>query len=240
MFAYSDPIEVGRLLGMEEELEMSAAEVVALLEGHISERRRDRIEEVVASRCKSIVPVLDGIFDTGNIAAVLRTAEGLGAMSAHMIDTQPVKKVSARVTQGADKWVDMTTWTDPGACVSALQGQGYQVVATHLEAAVPLETIDFTRPTAIVLGNERDGVCEEVAQAADYRCIIPMRGFVQSFNISVAGALSMYEAMRQRQEKLGKVGDLSEEEQRILKAVYYLRAVNQGDRLVKRLLAAGA
>ena len=240
MFAYSDPIDVGRLLEMEEELTMSAAEVVALLESHISEPRRDRIDEVVSTRCKSIVPVLDGIFDTGNIAAVLRTAEGLGAMSAHMIDTQPVKKVSRRVTGGAHKWVDVTTWHEPAACLSALQGRGFQVVATHLESAVPLETIDFTRPTAIVLGNERDGVCEEIAAAADYRCVIPMRGFVQSFNISVAGALSMYEAMRQRQEKLGQVGDLSAEEQHILKAVYYLRAVNQGRRMVTRLLAEEA
>ncbi|WP_199589799.1 TrmH family RNA methyltransferase [Lujinxingia litoralis] len=219
---------------------MTSQEILDLLAPHISERRRERIDQVVTTRCKSIVPVLDGIFDTGNIAAVLRTAEGLGALNAHIIDTQPVKKVSARVTQGADKWLDLTTWKDPTACVTHLQSQGFQVVATHLEAAVPLETIDFTRPTALVLGNERDGVCEEVAAAADHRCIIPMRGFVQSFNISVAGALSMYEATRQRQDKLGKVGDLSAREMQILKAVYYLRAVNQGERLVTRLLGLQA
>ncbi|MFU8805701.1 MAG: TrmH family RNA methyltransferase [Bradymonadaceae bacterium] len=234
IFPYEDPIDIGALLELDD-LKLEAARILELLEGHITERRRARIDAVIAERTYTVVPVMDQIYDTGNVAAVLRTSEGLGYAAAAVIESAE-QKSSQRITQGADKWVDIARFSTPAECIDDLKSRNFQIVATHLEASVPLHTIDFTRPTAIVFGNERDGVCEEVLDASDYRCVIPMLGFVQSFNISVAAAISLHHILLLRTARLGAQGDLSEAQQRILKAVYYLKAVNEGHRLIPRLL----
>jgi tRNA (guanosine-2'-O-)-methyltransferase len=238
MFDYTDPIDIAAVTSLEG-LELSADNIIELLAPHVSERRRGRIDEVIASRTYTVVPVMDQIYDTGNIAAVLRTAEGLGYGAACVIESAELK-TSQRITQGADKWVDIHRFESPRACVKDLQSRGYQIVATHLEASVPLETVDFTRPTAIVFGNERDGVCQEVLEASDYRCVIPMLGFVQSFNISVAAAISLHHVQLLREARLGRQGDLTPEQKRLLTAVYYLKAANEIERLLPRLLAKNA
>ena len=234
MFPYDDPIDVGALLGMGD-LFLSPEELLGILEAHISERRRGRIDEVLVDRTFTVFPVMDQIHDTGNVAAVLRTSEGLGYGAAWVIESE-AQKTSQRVTQGADKWVHIERFEKPSDCVHALKDEGIQVVATHLEGAVPLQAVDFTRPTAIVFGNERDGVCDEVLEASDYRCLIPMHGFVQSFNMSVAAAISLHHILLMRVEHLGAQGDLTEDQKRILQAVYYLKAANDPQRLVPRLL----
>ena len=232
VFPHKDPIDVGSFLGLGESLEISAARIKELLTPYLTEERRERIRAVVSERTYTVVPVMEGIHDLGNVAAVLRSAEGLGFQEAHIIDTQPKHKTSRRITQGADKWLDVHRWDQPGRCISALKDRGYAICVTHLEAAVPIEEIDFTQPTAVVFGNELDGVTEEMVESADMRCIIPIRGFVQSYNISVAAALALYEARRQRVDALGGQGDLSPEEREILEAYDYIRAVSSAKQLL--------
>lgn len=236
VFPYSDPIDVGRLFELEEALELSAAEVIELLGSYVSAARERRLEEVLANRTFGVVSVMEGIYDMGNLAAVLRSAEAMGYQEAHLIDTQPRKKTSRRITQGADKWVDLHQWESAKECVHALKGRGYKICVTHLEAAKPIQEIDFTEPTALVLGNEHAGATEEMVALSDERCIIPMMGFVESFNISVAAALSMYEATSQRLRAFGRQGDLSESERAILKAHYMMRAVGNGPQLLPALV----
>ncbi|KAG7674427.1 putative tRNA (guanosine(18)-2'-O)-methyltransferase [Nannochloris sp. 'desiccata'] len=114
---------------------------------------------------------------------------------------------------------------------------GYQVVITHLRAdAVAPSEIDWSKPTAIIFGNELQGVTEEAVQAADACVAIPMSGFVESFNISVAAALTLWEARRIRQEKLGKQGNLTPEQVQILKAVMVLRTRGLAKEWVSHLL----
>ena len=235
MFPHKDPIDLKELLHLDEELTLSAQQIVELLEGQLTLRRKEGIDEVIAGRTYTVVPVMEGIHDLGNAAAVLRTSEGLGYQGAHVVDTQPDHKMSRRVTQGADKWLDVERWTDPVACATELKRRGYKIIATHLEADYRLEELDFTQPTALVFGNEQDGVSDEMLEMADARCIIPMSGFVQSYNISVAAALALYEARRQRVERLGGQGDLSDQEKMILRAHYYLRSATRPQRLVPRL-----
>ncbi len=232
---YSDPIDLGALLHLDDELVVGAEALTELLREQLTEERRAKIEEVLDNRTLTVIPVMDGIHDLGNAAAVLRSAEGMGYQEAHIIDTQTEYKRSKRVTQGADKWVDVHRWDSPKRCVQSLQARGYEVVATDLDADVELSEIDFTSPTALVFGNERDGVSDEVLGACDRRCIIPIQGFVQSYNISVAAALSLYEALRQRQQRRGTQGDLTADERRVLRAHYYLRSVNRPHRLVPNL-----
>ena len=106
---------------------------------------------------------------------------------------------------------------------------------TSLEASKPLHEIDFSTPLALVLGNEKSGVSQEILDAADERVIIPMPGFVQSFNISVAGALCMYQIYQSRLHQLGKCEDVTEEQIRILKAEYALRTMDSSEAILNNL-----
>jgi tRNA (guanosine-2'-O-)-methyltransferase len=161
----------------------------------------------------------------------------MGYQKLHLVETQDKFKAANRVTQGTDKWLDIKKWTDPASCASQLKSEGYQIIVTHLDAAVPLDEIDVTKPTAIVLGNERDGVSAEMVKASDASVIIPMDGFAQSFNISVAAAISLYHIRLERLRLLGRHADLSDAEQEILRAHYYLRTVNHPEKLIEHALA---
>ncbi|MGM0558553.1 MAG: TrmH family RNA methyltransferase [Myxococcota bacterium] len=228
-FPHRDPFEVqGHTL--------SARQIIGLLEDQMTDRRRQRINTVVEGRTYDVATVFDGPYDRGNVSAVIRTAEGLGFGPLHVVETQEEFKEANRVTQGADKWLDIFKWKTPGECVTHLKDRGYRIVSTHLEASKPIDEIDFSAPTAMVFGNERDGVSDEVLEASDARCIIPMPGFSQSFNISVAAALTLYHIYRFRVDNLGGHGSLSDREKELLRASFYLRGINQPDRLIPNLL----
>ncbi len=201
----------------------------------LTEERKEKIQRVVSQRNFSTAVVLEGIYDRGNISAVMRSAEGLGFANFHVIETQEKFKEANRVTQGADKWVEVTKWKQTADAVKSLKSQGYKICVTTLEGSRPLHEIDFSTPTALVLGNEKSGASEEIIAAADERVIIPMTGFVQSFNISVAGALCLYHIFQDRLRRLGQSGDLNLEQQDILKALYYLRTQDSAYDVLKEL-----
>ncbi|MES2962640.1 MAG: RNA methyltransferase [Bdellovibrionota bacterium] len=217
---------------------LTASEVLELLEPQLTAERQERIRLTVAGRTCNVATVLEDIYDRGNVSAVLRSAEALGFQCAHVIELGEKFKSSARVTQGADKWLDVRKWKSTGECVAELKRLGYRIVATHLDSkAKPIGEIDFTKPTALVLGNEKDGISKEMIESADETTIIPMHGFVQSFNISVAGAVSMYHIMRERERVLGRSGDLTDEEKLVLRAEFSLRSSKNPERLIEELLA---
>jgi tRNA (guanosine-2'-O-)-methyltransferase len=120
--------------------------------------------------------------------------------------------------------------------VESLKAEGKQIVATHLSTdSKPISEIDFTKPTALVLGNEKDGISPEMASLADHRVVLPMNGFVQSYNISVAGALSFYHIYQDRLRRQGRHGDLTAEQQDILRALYSLRTMDSAGDILRRL-----
>lgn len=206
----------------------------------LTDSRKKRIDEVVRSRCFDVAVVLEGIYDRGNISAVMRTGEGLGFANFHVIETQERFKEANRVTQGADKWVETKRWKTTAEAVRALKGQGKRIVVTALnERAKPIHEIDFSVPSAIVLGNEKEGASQEIIDAADDVVIIPMTGFVQSFNISVAGALSLFQILRDRETRRKRNGDLTEEQQRILAAYYYLRTQDSAEDVLRQKFGSG-
>lgn len=203
----------------------------------LTEERLKKIDRVVAGRNFSNAVVLEGIYDRGNISAVMRTAEALGFVNFHVIETQEKFKEANRVTQGADKWVEVQKWKTTREAIMHLKSKGHKIVATSLEASKPIHEIDWTVPTALVLGNEKEGITREMFDLSDERVIIPMAGFVQSFNISVAGALSLYHIYRERFEKFGKVADVTEEQMDILKAHYYMRTQDSAEQVLERFLS---
>lgn len=224
------PIEVaGRSL--------SAADVVRLLEPFLTEPRRDRIGAVVAGRTYQVVPVVEGLANVGNVSAVMRSAEALGYQGFHVVTTAGQYKQSARTSLGAEKWLDLWRWPTPADCVAHLRGQGYCLVATHLRAdAVPVEAVDFTRKTALVFGNERDGVTDELLAACDQVCVVPLDGFTESFNVSVAAAVALYHARQDRLHRKGRHGDLTADERTALTADFYLRSVGRAEQILERVV----
>jgi tRNA (guanosine-2'-O-)-methyltransferase len=217
--------------------ELTAKDILNLLAPILTPERQERIRSTVEGRTCEVVPVLENIYDRGNISAVLRSAEAMGYQCAHVIELGEKFKSANRVTQGADKWLNVRKWRSTLECTQELKKLGFQILATHLDhRARPIGEMDFTRPTAIVFGNEKDGISKEMIEAADQTVIIPMHGFVQSFNISVAAAISLYHIYSERLRKLGRHGDLSEEEKLILRADYYLRSSDNPERLLTELL----
>ena len=220
------------------EAQIDSELALRLLEPMITPERLRRIEAVARSRTYAVVPVLENLYDRGNQSAVMRSAEALGFQRVDLIEPGDRFKRANRVTQGADKWLDVFNWKSSGDCVESLKARGYRVLATHFgSGAVAIEEVDFTRPTALVFGNEKDGVSPEALRLCDGGMVIPMHGFVQSLNISVAAALSLYHARSARVARLGRQGDLSEAQVRTLRALFSIRSARNPERLIERLLA---
>lgn len=206
-----------------------------ILTPYVSERRQARIDAVLAGRTYTVATVVEGLINTGNVSAVMRTAEALGFQPFHIITHDAIYKHSARTSQGADKWLDVYTWETPAAGVEYLKARGYHIVATHLDdTAVPIAEIDFTQKTALVFGNELNGVTPDLLALSDQRCIIPTPGFTQSFNISVAAAVSLYHAQRDRIQRQGFHGDLSAQRLTALRAWWYLKSVKHARPVLQR------
>ncbi len=217
---------------------LTPQEIQSLMAEFLTTERVERIAKTVDGRTCDVAVVLEGVSDLGNLSAVMRSAEAMGVQRAHVIQLSEKFKAANRVSKGADKWLDVEKWHGTLACTRELKRQGYQIVATHLdERAKPISEIDFTRPTAIVFGNEKDGITPEMIAEADHTMIIPMQGFVQSFNISVAAAIAIYHIYLERMKAFGKMGNLSETEKEILKAEFCLRSNDKPERLLREILS---
>jgi tRNA (guanosine-2'-O-)-methyltransferase len=211
----------------------SIEEVIERLGPLLAPERRERLWATVQQRTYTVVPVMENLYDRGNISAVLRSAEALGYQAIHIIDTAKKFKKANRVTQGAEKWLDINSWSSTAEGVKQLRDRGYKIVATHFDNAQPIHQFAFDTPTALVFGNESDGVSEELLAEADARVFVPMPGFTRSFNISVAAALCLYHAQQDRLRRDGTYGDLSPDEQRGLLAAYYRRAIHSADKVLR-------
>ncbi|MEM0962563.1 MAG: TrmH family RNA methyltransferase [Bacteroidota bacterium] len=217
--------------------------VADVLDAYLSDERRQRVTEVASTRAFGVVPVLEGLVDPGNVNAVLRSAEGLGFGAAHLVALQgeaaaladaldeedPAvadRRAQRRASQGAHKWIETRTWSEPEAYVRWVHERGGQVAVTALrDDALPIESWDFSRPTALVVGNEHAGASEAMLVAADAALLLPIDGFVQSYNVSVAAALALYAARADRLRRTGRHADLDARQQATLTAHYTARAV---------------
>lgn len=216
---------------------LSPAEIVSSLSGVITDERRARIDSVLDGRTFNVAVVAEHLCDIGNINAVMRSAESFGFLPVHILERPGQKyKKSERVSKGSEKWLDLYRSQDNVGALKELKSKGYQIVATTLKDAVPVESVDFSKPTAIILGNEKDGVSPEATELADVRAAIPMSGFTQSFNISVAASILFYHIHRERTIKLGRSGDLTDDEKQHLRAQYYLRTLDSAEQIIRSRL----
>jgi tRNA (guanosine-2'-O-)-methyltransferase len=198
----------------------------------LTPQRRDRIDAVVRHRFRTLTVVVEDLRDPHNQAAVLRTAEGLGLLSAHVVDTgAQTFQPNRGVTRDADKWLDVRRYGAVEPCLDALKAEGIALYAGALDpAGVSLYELDVCRPCAFVFGNEHRGVSPAIRERADRLFRIPMRGFVESFNVSVAAAICLAHAVHQR-EVAGMMTDLSDAERESLREAY--ERTSLGDRLLR-------
>lgn len=163
--------------------------------------RNDRLTSVLNKRQPDLTVVLENVFDPHNISAVMRTCDAVGIQDIYILNTKiPAhKKWGAKSSSSAAKWLSVHQFTDSIACFAELRKHYKKIYTTHLSSdAVGLHELDLTQPVALVFGNEHSGVSEEIIAMADGNFIIPQVGIIKSLNISVACAVSLYEAYRQK------------------------------------------
>lgn len=170
----------------------------------MTNERKKKLAAVISKRQEGLGIVLENVFDPHNISAVMRSCDAVGIQDVYILNTKIPrhKKWGAKSSSSAAKWLSIHQFDDPDSCFAVLR-ERYDVIATtHLSSgAVSLYDMDLTGNIALVFGNEHSGVSEEIREKADGNFIIPQAGIIQSLNISVACAVSIYEAFRQRNLK---------------------------------------
>jgi tRNA (guanosine-2'-O-)-methyltransferase len=197
--------------------------------------RKARIDAVVANRTRTLTVVMEAFSDPQNVNAVLRTCEAFGVQALHAVEG-PMKPYdrNKKISQNADKWLDVRRWRSTRECLLHLKAEGFAIYVTHLDdGARPLRELSFAGKVALVFGNEHRGVSEEALALADASYAIPMHGFVQSLNVSVAAAISIVTAVERREVERGRHGDLDEADAAALRERFYVLAVKQRARIAK-------
>jgi tRNA (guanosine-2'-O-)-methyltransferase len=163
-------------------------------------RRFERLKAVLDQRMANLTLLLEQVEKPHNLSAILRTCDAVGVLEAHAVCRQGRLPTFNSTAQGSQKWVPLQVHSHLEEAVVALKGQGFRLYGTHLGVeAVDYRQCDYTGPTAFVLGAEKWGLSGEAATLVDQAVFIPMRGMVQSLNVSVAASALLFEALRQRQ-----------------------------------------
>lgn len=166
----------------------------------MNERRYRRICQMMAMRQPDLTICLEEIHKPHNVSAIVRSADAVGIHQIHAIWPDQHVKLSVSSAAGSNSWVKVISHPSTEEAIAQIKSQNMQVLATNLsEQAVDFREIDYTRPTCIMMGQEKKGISQKALALADKHIIIPMAGMVQSLNVSVASALILYEAQRQRQ-----------------------------------------
>ncbi|WP_298713275.1 RNA methyltransferase [Chitinophaga sp.] len=163
--------------------------------------RKERLLSVINKRQANLTVVLENVEDPHNVSAVLRTCDAVGIQDVYLLTTKLPrhKKWGVKSSSSAIQWLTVHEFDDTAELVKTLRSRYGKIYTTHLaDGAKSLYDIDFTGSVALVFGNEQTGVSEDFRQVADGNFVIPMMGIIKSLNISVAAAVSIYEAMRQK------------------------------------------
>jgi tRNA (guanosine-2'-O-)-methyltransferase len=164
--------------------------------------RSERLNNVLAKRQPALTVVLENVSDPHNISAVMRTCDAVGIQDIYILNTKIGlhEKWGAKSSSSAAKWLTVHQFTDAAECFAALRKRFSKIYTTHLSTdAVGLYELNLTESVALVFGNEHAGVSDEIINMADGNFLIPQVGIIKSLNISVACAVSVYEAYRQKQ-----------------------------------------
>ncbi|HEX7663795.1 MAG TPA: RNA methyltransferase [Polyangiaceae bacterium] len=186
--------------------------VIQLLEPLVVDRRRERLLEVIGKRLASIEVIFESPHDPHNGAAVIRSCEAFGVQKLNVVETREPFLASASVAKGSLKWVDIARHPNAASAIAAAEASGHELIATHPEGdLLPADLCKIPR-FSLILGNERDGIGDALRAAAKRSVRVPMRGFVESLNVSVTASILLSHATEARP------GDLPEADRRRLYA----------------------
>lgn len=217
-----------------EPLPFSEATIVAALSPLVLPRRLERMQTVIASRTTRVLPILDGLVDPHNASAVMRSCDAFGLQRVMVIEADQRLRASRTVTKGADRWLTVEKFSDAKESFLAAKEQGYAIWVATMGGNRRAEEAAQVDKVALVFGNEHRGPSDVALAHADASYAIPMRGFVESLNVSVAAAISLQLARGNRP------GDLSAADQQALLARYLMRSVRKPEEAIARYLEAEA
>jgi tRNA (guanosine-2'-O-)-methyltransferase len=195
--------------------------VVDVLEPLVHDRRRERLQAVTDQRLESVVVVLDAPHDPHNGAAVMRSCDAFGVQHLHVVERLERLLISRKVAQGTERWVEVHRHRDAQSAVKAIESGHFELVVTDPCGDLEPEDLAKLPRLALVFGNERDGVCPELRQAARHSVRVPMRGYVESLNLSVSAGILLRAATR------GRLGDLPQKARTFLYARGLIRTVSR-------------
>ncbi|MFZ4544035.1 MAG: TrmH family RNA methyltransferase [Saprospiraceae bacterium] len=209
----------------------------------MNDRRLAKIREVARTRQNSLGVILENVHDLHNLGAVMRTADSVGVREIYVVYSDPnitpkKVKLGKRTSAGTRRWLDVFFYDNLDKCMEDVRKKYNKIYATHLEKnASSVYTLNLTEKVALLFGNEKDGVSEAALKQCDGNFIIPQIGMAQSLNISVAAAITLYEAYRQR-KAIGMYDEnvpQTAEEQEALYQIYLERCKIKDDRLAVKI-----
>ena len=165
-------------------------------------RRFERIKNVLNCRMKNLTVLVEDVNKAHNLSAILRTCDAAGVLEANFISKKDSVKTFNSTAQGSQKWINLNNYESVKSAVSALKEKGFKLYGTSLNGkSIDYRNFDYSENTCFVLGAEKWGLTEELISKVDQSIFIPMRGMVQSLNVSVAASILLFEAIRQRESK---------------------------------------
>jgi tRNA (guanosine-2'-O-)-methyltransferase len=209
-----------------------AAEVVRILSPLVTEARLSRMKAVIAERSASLVVVLEKLTDPHNGSAIMRSADAFGVQEVHVIPSQHGFLAAHRVAKGTHRWLDIVRHRGAEACVDALHSRGFEVLVAAMDGELTPEDLAARERVAVVFGNEHAGASQAMRGVADGSFAIPMYGFVESLNVSVAAAVTLSIASK------GHRGDLSETRREELLAQYLMTSVKDAEGVLRERLGS--
>ncbi len=218
---------------------MEDSGLINYLEGFISADRLRRFEEVLKWRTRHITVAVEDVYHLHNTSAVIRSADVFGVQDVHLIERRFGKRLDEKIALGAQKWTDIHRYQSTEDCLAALRERGYRILATTPRAdAMSLEDLSVKGKMAFIFGAEKEGLSEVAFHQADELIHIPMVGFTESLNVSVAAAIVLQRAtsiLRSSREDWG----LNPEEKRELRAEWIKKSIKNLDKITARYQGEG-
>ena len=215
-------------------------ELIEFLRPYVSEHKFGLMDRVLAQRTRHVTVMMENLYDHHNVNASLRSCEAFGVQDVYVVDDDGRFQPNEHVAGGAARWLTITHYhnmaNNTQQCINHLKGRGYKIVATTLrEEGIPSERLDLSQKVALCFGTEELGLSDEVHDLADAFVTLPMRGFTQSFNVSVAVALCLNTLMKGLYSS-AVAWHLSKDEQVNLKIQWLLQVPHFGSNLLCHFL----
>jgi tRNA (guanosine-2'-O-)-methyltransferase len=216
------------------------SELIAYLSQFITDNKREKMDQVLVNRTRYLTLAVEDIYQPHNASAIVRTCDCFGIQELHIIENKNKYKVNPDVTLGSSKWVDIIPYNkeenNTEACIMRLKEEGYKVIATtpHKDD-MNLEDLALDQKTALLFGNEVEGLSPKAIELADGFVKIPMNGFTESLNISVCAAICIH-FLTLKLHQMDVAWRLSDEERAAIKLRWIKNIVKKSDLLEKEFI----